>query len=130
MHFDQSCPSDSSAASVLVLALYSIVRQPTTTLLRENISAGALEVKHFVIEGIVMWITADGAPAFPHCLAGELKGSGSADLGKGARLAVTLQACRGARAFLSTGSVAPERVTLLHGLTFEGMKSFLKFIDF
>ena len=82
-----------SAAPVLVLALYSIVGQPKTTLLRENISASALEVKHSVIEGVVMWITTYGAGAFRHCLAAELKDSRQADLGKGAGFAVALQTC-------------------------------------
>lgn len=81
-----------SAATVLVLALYSVVGQTTATLLRENIGAGALEVKHCVIEGIVMWITTYGAGTSLHRLAGELKGSRLADLGKGAGFAVTLQA--------------------------------------
>ena len=92
-HFDQSCPRNSSAAPVLVLALYSIVGQPTTTLFRENISAGALEVKHCVIEGVVVWITTYGAGAPLHCLAGELEGITTAYLGKGAGLVVALQAC-------------------------------------
>ncbi len=77
---------------MLVLALYSIVGQPSTTLLRENVIAGALEVKHCSIKGIVMWITTYGAGASLHCLAGELKGSRPADLGKGTGLVVTLQA--------------------------------------
>lgn len=81
-----------SASPVLVLALYSIVGKPPTTLLRENVSAGALEVKHCAIESIVMWITTYAARASLHCLAGEPKGSRPADLGKGAGSALTLQA--------------------------------------
>lgn len=93
IHFDQSCPSNTSVAPVFILALYSIVGQPTSALFRENICAGALKVKHGAIEGIVMWITTYGASASLHCLAGELKGSWPADLGEGARLTVTLQTC-------------------------------------
>ncbi len=90
IYFDQSCPGNLSAAPVFVLALYSVIGQPTITLLRENVSTGALEVKHCAIKGIVMWITTYGAGASLHCLAGELKGSRLADLGKGAGLVVTL----------------------------------------
>lgn len=77
---------------MLILALYSVVGQPTTTLLRENVSAGALEVEDCLIKGIVMWITTYAAGASLHSLAGELKGSGLTNLGKGAAFAVTLQA--------------------------------------
>lgn len=124
-HFNQPCPSDSRAAPVLVLALHSIVGQPTTTLFRQNVCAGALKVKHFAIEGVVMWITTYGACASPHRLAGELEWRCPADLGKGAGLPDTLQACWGAGALLCTGSVAPEWVSQLHRFTFEGNPSVL-----
>ena len=77
---------------MFILALDSIIGQPSTTLLRENVSAGALEVKQSVIKGPIMWITIDGAGASLHCLAGELKGTTLADLGKGARFIAALQA--------------------------------------
>lgn len=92
INLDQSCPGNMSAAPVFILALHSVVGQPKTTLLRKNISTGALKVKHCIIEGIVMWITTDGAGLSLHCLAGKLKGSWLANLGKGAGLVVVLQA--------------------------------------
>ena len=92
IYFDQSCPGNMSAAPVLILALDSIVGQLWVTLLRENVSAGALEVEHCVIKGIVVWITTYGAAASLHILAGELKGISLAHLGKGAGFIVALQA--------------------------------------
>ena len=121
-HFNQSCPWDSCTAPMLVLGLYSIVRQLMTTLFRQNISAGTLKVKHFAIESIIMWITAHGAGAFLHRLAGELKGTWAADLGKGAGLTETLQPCWGAGALLCAGSVTPEWVSKLHRFTLTEIK--------
>lgn len=92
-HFDQSSPRHSGTASVLVLAFHAVVRQFMATLLREDVGAGALEVKHGSIECVVVWVTGNGAGASPDCLAGELKCSTLADLGEGARLVVTTQAC-------------------------------------
>lgn len=80
MHFHQSCPRDSSTASVLIFAFYSVVGPSTITLLRENIRASALKAKHCVIKGVVMGITAYGAGSSWHCLTGELEGSWLADL--------------------------------------------------
>lgn len=117
IHFDQSCPRHMSAASVLVLALYSVIRQLILTLFWKNVSAGPLKVKHWVIEGVVMWITTDGAGAPLHCLAREIKGSSLADLGEGAGLVGTQESCWGAYALLCTGAVTPERITKLHRLT-------------
>ncbi len=97
-----------SAAPVLVLPLYSVVGQTSATLLRQDISAGALKVKNCAIEGVVMWITIYGAGASLHSLAGVLKETWLADLGKGTGLVVALQAIRGASALLCTGTVAPE----------------------
>lgn len=91
-HFNQPCPGNSSAASVLILSFYSIVRQPSPTLLGQNVSAGALKVKHCAIKGIVMRITTYGAGALLHCSAGKHKGTSLADLGKGAGLPLTLYA--------------------------------------
>ena len=122
-HFHQSCPRDSCTATVLVLALYSIVRQPRATLFWENVSAGTLKVKHFAIEGIIMWITTNGAGTSLHRLAGELKWSTTADLWKGAGLTDTLQACWGAGALLCTGCVTPEWVSKLHRIPFERNKN-------
>ena len=55
-----------------------------------------------------MWITTYVAGASLHCLARELKGCWSADLGKGAGFVVALEACIGAGALLCTGTVAPK----------------------
>lgn len=80
MYFHQSCPRNVSTASVLILALYSVVGQSTITLLRKNISAGALKVEHSIIKGVVMGIATYGAGASLDCLAGKLEGSRPADL--------------------------------------------------
>lgn len=65
------------------------------------------------VKGIVVGVTGNGAGAAFNCLAGEPEGVGLTDLGKGAGLALALNACAGAGAPLSAAVVTPEGVTQL-----------------
>lgn len=125
-HLDLFCPGNSWTAHVRILALNSIIGQLSSTLFRKDISACALKVKHETIKGIIMWVAGDGACLLLHCLAGELKCARLADLGKGAGLVLTHQACWGAGALMWTGAVSPEWISQLHSHTLKRRKTLLK----
>lgn len=91
-HSDQSDPRHTSVAPMFVGAFNSVVGQLWTTLLGQDISAGALEVVPGPVKCSVMRITTDGAGTSRDRLAGKLKIIRTTDLGKGTGFIVTRQA--------------------------------------
>lgn len=70
-------------------------------------------MEHASVKGVVVGVAGNGAGAAFNRLAGELEGVGLTDLGKGAGLALALNACTGAGTPLSAAVVTPEGVTQL-----------------